>query len=344
MRVWLTAWPVVTLGTPLTTGTAIAEVKMEIVESKLVWDQAPHSGWADVVRFNGRWFVACLEGRDGSFRSNPAVRILTSEDGTKWTSVGQLRSPQGKGLSAPYFSVTPGGKLMITSDSVVPSNVKVGDPQPQFGGTVRTLAWFSQDGKEWGGPDHVGPDDYPLGRVRWHKKTAYAYSHGCICGSCSTVAISSSEDGTRFKGIQEKTFSGFPDDATLVFDGDTAYCLMSRTTNAVNFQTGFVGTSRFPFTTWEWKETEATFSRPNLIRLADGKIIASVGLIGKEKSRTALCELDPATGKLKELLELPTDGKAIATGLVLHDGHLWVSYHVKKDGKASVYLTKVKVK
>jgi hypothetical protein len=69
--------------------------------------------------------------------------------------------------------------------------------------------------------------------------------------------------------------------------------------------------------------------------------VAAVGLYDG-KARTSLCELDPATGKLTEFLELPTDG-IIDVGLAWHEGQLWVSYHSGGAGKPGVHLARVKV-
>ncbi|MBC8289144.1 MAG: hypothetical protein H8E37_02405 [Planctomycetes bacterium] len=122
-----------------------------------------------------------------------------------------------------------------------------------------------------------------------------------------------------------------------MIDGDTARCLTSR-----NRQTGFVGTSKAPFYDWEWRKCATIFSRPNLIRLPDGRFIATVALTG-EKNTTAVCWFDPKAGTLTKAAELSSTYAATYSGLALDGGHLWVSHYGKKDGKMGIYLSQFKL-
>src|SRR5262249_17978335 len=80
---------------------------------------------------------------------------------------------------------------------------------------------------------------------------------------------------------------------------------------------------------------------PNLIRLPDGRLIAVVRLY-TPKARTAVCSLDPETGKLAELLTLPSGGDTSYAGLAWHDDLLWISYYSSHEGKTSIYLARVR--
>jgi hypothetical protein len=59
--------------------------------------------------------------------------------------------------------------------------------------------------------------------------------------------------------------------------------------------------------------------------------------------RTALCWLDPRSGRLTEFLTLPSSGDTSYAGLVWHDRLLWVSHYSSHEGKTSIYLAKVKL-
>lgn len=43
------------------TGTAEAQTKAEIISTARVWDGAKHVTNPDLIRFAGRWFLACQE-------------------------------------------------------------------------------------------------------------------------------------------------------------------------------------------------------------------------------------------------------------------------------------------
>jgi hypothetical protein len=188
----------------------------------------------------------------------------------------------------------------------------------------------------------VDPENHSLERPVWHRGIAYNFVHGCICGNAQTVRIMSSRDGKAFQPLYEETFSGFfPDSGALVFDADTAICLFSRSGPIGVGATGFLAVSKAPYTQWQWTETDRPISNPRMIRLANGKIIAAVGIFDKAQ-RTILCELDPARARVTEFFELPTDGAHVLAGLAEHDGHLWVCFQGKHDGKSGLFFGKVK--
>lgn len=322
---------------------ARAETKAEIVSSSVIWDQAPRNFAGDIVRFKDRWLVACVESTK-QYAQDEAVRLLTSADGAKWESVDIIRSPAPKkGLYSPRFSVRPDGKLMLTAYGVVPSG-KAAEPLPEYGGTARTMAWSSKDGRAWDRLDDLGPDYYPLSRLVWNKDVALAYGQGTICGIMQTVQIFSGKDGKNFKSQYEKTFSSFfPEAAALILDGDTAYCLMSRSDGGPGLNPAWFSSATAPYAKWEWKEMDGKFDYPNFLRLPDKRVIAALGEGGK-KSRTVIGEFDLKAGKFTEFLELPTGGQRLHAGLAAHDGHLWVTYHAAHKGKSCVHLAKVKLK
>ena len=339
------AFLMLSLAIPLVPAPEKTETAAELVNSRMIWDQGPRNTSPDIVRFKDRWFVACVEssGADGR---DAAVRILTSEDGAKWESVDLLKSPTpNRGLNQPNFARMPDGQLMISACGVVPTP-GAAVPVPQWGGTLNTMGWFSKDGRKWSESNQIGEMDYVFSSIVWNDGAAYSLASGCICGIMQTVQLYSSKDSKSFKSVYERTFSGFfPEEAAIVFDGNEAYCLMSRSDGAIaeeGRQKGYFGKSKAPYRQWEWQESEFRLTKPSLIRLADGRILASVSIIDKKK-RTSICELNPKTGKLTELLELPTGGRTTNAGLAMHDGHLWVAYNAMHSGKSCVHLAKVKL-
>jgi hypothetical protein len=81
---------------------------------------------------------------------------------------------------------------------------------------------------------------------------------------------------------------------------------------------------------------------PHALRLPDDRIVAAARLYDG-KVRTSLLWLDATAGTLTECLKLPSGGDTSYAGLVWHEGLLWVSYYSSHEGKASIYLAKVKL-
>ena len=237
-------------------------------------------------------------------------------------------------LRDPCICVTPDGRLMINAGLAYNGRQ---DHQ--------TLAWFSKDGKTWGPATLIGDHQYWIWRVTWHKEIAYGV--GRIYHK-RVPRLYRGNDGTHFKVLVNNDdffpHNPGPSEATLRFlADDTAFCLI-RLNPVPGYKTdhAHLGTARPPYTHWEWKDLGARVGGPNLILLPDGRFVGSARLYDSRR-RTALCWIDPKAGTLTEALTLPSGGDSSYCGLVLHDGLLWVSYYSSHEGKASIYLAKVKI-
>jgi hypothetical protein len=304
-----------------------SEESANLLEVRKIWDRAPHNAFTDLVRFKDHWFCVFREGK-AHVSPDGALRIITSSDGEKWESAGLISSPTSD-LRDAKITVTPDNQLMLCGAEALHDKSKH---------THQSLAWFSKDGHTWSDPHKIGDPDFWLWRVTWHEGTAYGL--GYACGQDKSVRLYSSKDGRTFATLVERLFDvGYPNEASLMFDGDTGYCLLRRDGNAAN---GLLGVSQPPYAQWDWKDIGQRIGGPHLMRLPDGRLVAAVRL-HEGGVRTALAWIDPRTGKLSEFLKLPSGGDTSYAGLVWHDGLLWVSYYSSHEGKASIYLARVQV-
>ncbi len=345
------AWFVAAMWLVPGSGAAQAEIKAELLESKAVWKHPAHPAETDLIRFRDRWYLAFQEA-SAADSYDGAIRILSSSGGGEWVSVARIESPTpGRGISDPKLTVMPGGSLMMAATGVVPSPGP-DDPLPRFGGTIQRLGWTSEAGREWKGPVRIGAENYLLDRVTWRDHVAYVYARGCICGNAQTVQINSSPDGTGpgpaqiFKTLYERPMEPFSGDGALVFNGDWAYCLVSRVQGDYTPDVGAVGRAKAPFTDWTWKPLKERISSPNLIQLPGpdgtaGTIVAAVRL-ATETPSTALCEVDAEGGALKPILTLPADARRGGVGLALEGDVLWVSYPGVSEGQSSIHVARIK--
>jgi len=296
----------------------------ELVEVRKIWDQAPHNAFTDLVRFKGRWYCSFREGAQ-HVSPDGAIRVLSSADGRVWDSAAYFTAEAD--LRDPKLSITPEERLMLTGYWVIREKPEV---------PARTLAWFTSMGRDWSEPIDIGEPGMWLWRVRWHNRVAYATGY-----NRDLVRLYASRDGKRFERLVETLHQeGYPNEGTLVFLEDgSALCLLRRDGQP---PTALLGFSRAPYRAWQWKDLGVRVGGPNLIRLPDGRFVAGVRLHG-DKVRTGLCWLDPEAGTLTELLTLPSGGDSSYPGLVFHEDLLWVSYYSSHEGKASIYLAKVKL-
>jgi hypothetical protein len=304
-----------------------AEETAKIIEVKKIWDQAPHNAFTDLVRFHDRWFCVFREGQ-GHVSPDGALRVITSSDGENWESATLIQSPHSD-LRDAKITVTPDGQLMLSGAEAL-HDTSVASHQ--------SLAWFSRDGYTWTEKHEIGDPNFWLWRVTWHKDTAYGIGYGC--GDEKSIRLYSSKDGRTFETLVEcLTDVGYPNETSIVFVDDTAYCLLRRDGNP---SSGMLGIAKPPFTTWEWKDLQTTIGGPHMIRLPDGRFVAAVRLYDN-KVRTSLCWVDPQAGSITEFLALPSGGDTSYAGMVLHNDLLWVSYYSSHEGKTSIYLAKVEI-
>jgi hypothetical protein len=220
-----------------------------------------------------------------------------------------------------------------------------------------TFVAFSDDGVKWTKPKIVVEPGRWMWRVDWHNGKAYGVSYGSrrpLDGSVYTSLLVS-DDGKGFRELVPKLFNeGIPTEASLRFAKDgTIYCLQRRDAPA-NLSglkrrysspqvTAFLGKSRPPYTDWEWRDLGMHVGGPNFIQIPSGQWIAAGRFFDSGKPTTKLALLDVEKNTIKPILTLPSGGDTSYPGLVWHDDMLWVSYYSSHEGKASIYLAKVKL-
>jgi hypothetical protein len=305
----------------------VADDGVKVGAASKIWDQAPHNAFTDLVWFNDRWFCVLREGH-GHVSPDGSLRVITSVDGKQWESAALVTSTNSD-LRDAKITVTPDGQLMLSGAEAL-------HDKSQY--THQSVEWFSADGRTWSEKHVIGDPNFWLWRITWHEGTAYAIGYGC--GKDKSVRLYSSQDGKKFDTLVERLLDvGYPNETSIVFENNTAYCLLRRDGDP---NTGLIGVSQAPYTKWEWKDLGVRIGGPHMIRLPDGRYVAAVRLYDP-MVRTSLCWVDPHAGKLTEFLSLPSGGDTSYAGLVMREGQLWVSYYSSHEGKASIYLAKTSI-
>ena len=63
--------------------------------------------------------------------------------------------------------------------------------------------------------------------MSWHKGKAYGIGYGC--GKDQFIRLYSSPDGRKFETLVPRLLvEAYPNETSLVFEGDTCYCLLRR--------------------------------------------------------------------------------------------------------------------
>lgn len=302
-----------------------------LIESRKIWDAAPHNAFTDLLLFQDRWYCVF---REGTAHVSPdgALRVLTSLDGEKWESLALITSPEFD-LRDAKISVTPDQRLMLNGAGMI------ADAEIRY----YSMSWFSSDGgKTWDEGQQIGDPGFWLWRTEWHQGQAYSMGYNTNRDrTLRTIKFYRSHDGKSFETIVDQipAPNGCGEDKILFLNDGSALCLLRHETGNKMAQ---LGKSQAPFTDWEFQDLNLRIGGPEMIQLPDGRILAATRLYNGG-ARTSLSWLDPSKGTLTEVLRLPSGGDTSYAGMVLHDGLLWISYYSSHEGKTSIYLAKVKI-
>lgn len=305
-----------------------APSKPEIVWVEKIWSSAPHNGFTDLVRYKNRWYCALREGQAHT-SGDGTIRILTSLDGEVWRPAARISSPGGD-LRYPKLGATGDGRLVL---------VAVEERQGIVWERYQSAVWLSPDGRTWGSPIGVCEPNVQLGRLAWHNGMAFGAGHGNVREDFLRIYAARHLD--RFEALTPKILTKeSPGEASLLFLEDaSALCLARRDAQGA---TAMLGRAKPPYRGWTWTALNMNLESPNMLMLPDARIVAAGGVTSAGKSRIALAWLDPEDNRLREFLALPAGGDAGSPGLAWHDGFLWVSYYSSHDGKAGIYVAKVR--
>ena len=111
-----------------------------------------------------------------------------------------------------------------------------------------------------------------------------------------------------------------------------------------------LGFAHPPYQHWTWIDLQLRMGAPKLVHLpAEERLVATVRLY--HPVRTALCEIEPLSCRLTrvgalaetswraaEIVPLPSAGDTGGAGMVVRDGHLFISYHSSHAAHTRVFL------
>jgi len=304
-------------------------IGLKLISVKKIWDKTPHNAFTDLVRFHNRWFCVFREGKK-HVSQDGALRIITSLDGENGESAALITSANSD-LRDAKITITPVGQLMLSGAEAL---------NDKSDHTYQSLAWFSDDGFNWSHKYEIGDPDFWLWRTTWNDGRAYSF--GYACGEKKSLRLYKSDNGKDFQILVENIgIEGYPNETSVVFKGDSAFCFLRSDGEP---KTGLIGVSVPPYLKWKWKDLGVRIGGPVMMLTPDNRFLATVRLYDTDNGksvRTSVCEVNPGTGKLTELLALPSGGDTSYAGMVLFNGYLWISYYSSHEEKTSVYLAKI---
>ncbi len=319
--------------------TAQQPASASLVSTSKIWDKGNHNSSTDLIRFQNLYYCSLREASGAT--AGGSVRILSSFDAKTWASVAQITLPDTD-LRDPKLGVTKDDRLICFMGAAVYKGSTLVSKQPR----VAT----STDGRNWSPPVKALGEGDNLWQSIWHNGDKKFYgtvynTHPTTSGPKDeaewALKLYTSLDGKVWQLNAPWTIPGRPSEAAVRVQADgTMLALVQR--NAPGSNTGVIGSAAPPYRDWKWAPQKGPVGNPNIIVLPDGKVIAGSRGFGKTPGPHMVLFSMTSTS-LTPLLELPSSGDCSGPGMIYNEGTLYVSYYSSHEGKASVYLSEVKI-
>lgn len=317
-------------------------MKAHLIGVSKIWDQAPHNAFTDLTHFNNQWFCTFREAST-HMSEDGKLRVIRSTDGVNWESAALFSSTEERrpDLRDPKIVVGPDGQLVLMGTGTS-RDINAGR---------NTYLWFSHNGTDWSEGCPAREEAAWLWSLACDKAACYSAGYSGVGNSTpSVVSLYKKEGSSNFKPITTLyTDDQYPNETSLLFHNDEALAIIRRefapgqtSMPPYNNGTALLATSKAPFTEWHATDLGIYVGGPILLRLPNGKIIASGRKI-TSNHYTALWEVDVEKRQLKELLLLPSGGDCAYPGLEWHDDRLWVSYYSHHERKSCIYFAEVQL-
>lgn len=315
------------------------ENRPRLLSCRRLWDRGEHNGLTDLIRFQDRWFCAFRQAQHHVGGQNGITVVLESADGEEWEQAAALAEP-GIDLRDPKLSVTSSGQLMLL----------MGGSRFDARGTFldrQSRVAFSDTGRDWTGPFPILSQGEWLWRLTWKGMEAYGLSYNPDRRQGQEkdwiLTLFHTTDGLDYTPIRRLDAPGLPNEATLRFlPDDTMLALIRREAPPCH---GWIGRSLAPYRQWQYTEIPHRLGGPNFLQDDEGRIwAAGRGFVeegGELRPKTVVACMSPT--EYQPLLVLPSGGDTGYPGMVIHEGTLWISYYSSHEGKANIYLARIRL-
>jgi hypothetical protein len=323
--------------TALLGGRVAAETPpLTLVETRKIWDGAPHNAFTDLIRFKGAWICVFREGTAHVPGTNGVIRVLRSTDTKTWESAAAV-SEAGIDLRDPKVSIAPDGRLMLLVGGSIYSGEE-GQPNRKLTG-AHTRVMFSSDTRTWTAPVPVSlPKGEWLWRVTWHEGIGYGVSYTTSTPRKEMIAtLWKTKDGIQYERVVQLDVPCWPNETTVRFGPDGTMFALVR--GEQEDRHAFFGRSAPPYQTWTWTDTGRAAQGPNFTARHDGQLLYS-GRDVEGGAKTVVGEL--RQGICVPLVTFPSGGDCSYPGMAWDADDLLVSYYSSHEGKAAIYLGRLR--
>lgn len=290
--------------------------KVRVTNVRRVFYNGWHNAFTDLVRFEGRFYLAFRSCPDGHMvHPTSSIIILSSGDANRWRQVHSF-SVDKRDTRDPHFLVFK-GKLFVYTGTWYSGETTLKSEDYDLNKHLGYAAW-SEDGTNWHSPVLL---EGTFGHYIWRANTFDGKAYLCGRrkkdfavgprgeGSIVESAMLESDDGLiwRTRALFQE-ING--DETAFQFEADGSIVAIGRR-GRENAQ--LLG-SKPPYTKWERKDLDRYIGGPLLARWGGRYVVGGRKMIGDARPKTSMCWL--VNDQLYEFAELPSGGDNSYPGFV----------------------------
>ena len=285
-----------------------------------------HNAFTDLTFYKERFWCAYRSASSHMLLDGQII-ILTSLDGHEWREF-QVISWAGADLRDPKFVINQAGELLMLS------GVRMAAVN-YFPYRVSSVTWFLQnDGK-------FTLSNTQMGTWRWSgallDNTLFSVGYSGVDRQGALYSLSNNHNWQTIVKPFFPESDCFTNETSLAFDAhnEIAYALVRRD-GAECY--ALLGRAQPPFTDWHWQELDSRIGGPKLVLTSEGKLIAGFRVLTEDSAKMVLAEINTSLNQFNILLELPSSGDCSYPGMLLKNGHLYISYYSSHEKGTQIYF------
>jgi hypothetical protein len=305
----------------------------------LVWNGAPHNAFTDLIKFKNAYYCAFREGGDHNSMDG-RIRIIKSFDGQIWKSFSVISQGQTD-LRDPHFFIDNRNVLCVATNARVKKDIRQNVVYKNLNNDFKYNFEIDVDNDYW---------LWSFSKLK-NKLYSFGYSMQQECfGKSNTqkksnIVLFQSKNAacTRFDKLASPLIadsSHCPSEASIIFTSKASAVAIIREGPP---HKSFIGTSQFPFKSWNWQKFSFFVRGPKLALLPNGKFLLGAGSMIDHK-KTYLAIINSENFSVEQMITLPSGGDCGYPGIIIEGDSALISYYSSHEGNTRVYIVKVGLK
>ena len=306
--------------------------------NKIYGDGSRYCAFTSLIKRDFNYYLAFREGSSHiGVDDYGVIRILKSNDLKNWRIIATI-SEEFVDLRDPNLSIMPDGNILLIcgarikeGDTYITKTYYAKEYQENFSNlflaNIRPKNGFSNISWVW--------------KVTWHGGKGYGVCYGNNkAGDSFSISLVATNDGEDYEILKNFSIEGSPSEARVRFTDDNTMIILLR---RGPLERGMIGSSKPPYSEWEWRELNVYLAGQDFI--IDEDRIICVTRTSQDVFEKTCVYWGQTNGNFEWSYILPSSGKGGDTSygsILAEDNEYVISYYsMHETEKPSIYIVTI---